>query len=245
MSVTEPVPPLQFVTPEDHQAGLNFLIYGPPGTGKTTLACSGPGPVLFVNAEAPYALNFARQQHDNYEHIRETPFLGVDTFKALVPFIQQHEHEIGTVVLDTVGEAHKILLNEMVDSGRFDTPTQQHYGIANNVVERFSRWMLARKPVFVLVCHEQINTDQLTGNMMRMPSTGGKALPPLLSAMVDVVGYTGVSVKGEEFTYYTNFVGDPTKYGKDRTNKLGANRVSNISRWIAIANGPVKVEQTG
>jgi len=190
-----------------------------------------------VNAEGPNALQHPRRTYGD-ANIMEVALKGDADLRAISRYIDAHEDDIGTVVLDSIGEVHKALLNEMVDAGSYQNATLQQFGLVNNRIERFARWMLGKKPVFVMVCHEQIQANEMTGNMMKMPMTGGKALPPILCAMVDVVGYTGISVKEGETTYYTNFVSDGQKYGKDRTNRLGTNRVSNISRWIALANAP-------
>jgi hypothetical protein len=52
---------LMFETPPDLPETVNFLLYGPPKTGKTSTAATAPGPNLWVNAEGPGALAYARK----------------------------------------------------------------------------------------------------------------------------------------------------------------------------------------
>lgn len=221
---------------EDGSPGLNFLLYGPPGVGKTTTAASAPGPILWINTEGPGAMTYARRAH-GHDKILELEWEGSQTLIDALQFVRENETKISTLVIDSVGELHKALLDELIAGHPTMTrPTLPQFGEVNTKIERFCRVLRDMKVSLVLVCHEQLSTDEQTGNMMRMPLTGGRQLPTILCAMVDVVGYCGIQYnkEGEEI-YYTNFRSDGTKYGKDRTGRLGANRRSDISRWIEAA----------
>lgn len=225
-----------FVDPATDQPGLNILLYGPPGTGKTSCAGSAPGPTLYFNVEGGNALSPARRLYGD-EKFKEARYKNENTLTQLIEFIDKNENQIGSVVVDTIGELHRRLLHDMVDQNpKVDSATLQMFGLANARIERFCRWMLDRKPVFVIVCHESLDLDASTGNIQKMPMTGGKQLPQQLSAMVDVVGYCGVTLEDGNETWYTSFRSDGAKYGKDRTGKLGVNRRNDISRWLQVIN---------
>jgi hypothetical protein len=168
---------------------------------------------------------------------KEVRYNGDKTLTQVIQFIDKHEEQIGSVVIDTIGELHRQLLHELVDANpKVESATLQMFGLANTRVERFCRWMLNRKPVFVIVCHESLDMDASTGNIQKMPMTGGRQLPQMLSAMVDIVGYCGVTLEEGRETWYTSFRSDGAKYGKDRTGKLGVNRRNDIQRWIQVIN---------
>jgi hypothetical protein len=227
---------LTFVDPVKDKPGLNILLYGPPGAGKTTCAGSAPGPTLYVNLEGANAMEPARRVYGD-DKFKEVNYTGDKTLTQVINFISNHEDQIGSVVIDTIGELHRQLLHELVDADpKMNSATLQMFGLANTRIERFCRWMLNRKPVFVIVCHESLDMDASTGNIQKMPMTGGKQLPQMLSAMVDIVGYCGVTLEEGKETWYTSFRSDGAKYGKDRTGKLGVNRRNDISRWVQVIN---------
>jgi hypothetical protein len=186
--------------------------------------------------EGQNAMQNLRRTYGN-DKVKEILYKSDKTITNMIKFINEYEAQIGSVVIDSVGELHRQLLLELVDANpKADSATLPMYGMANTRIERLSRWMLNKKPVFVLVCHEAVEADMATGGLVKMPLTGGKQLPTMLSAMVDVVGYCGVKVDEGRETYYTSFRSDGYKYGKDRTGKLGVNRVSDITRWLEVIN---------
>jgi hypothetical protein len=52
---------LTFVDPPAAPETFNVLLYGPPKSGKSTAAATAPGPILWVSAEGPGALAYARK----------------------------------------------------------------------------------------------------------------------------------------------------------------------------------------
>lgn len=232
---------LNFVEPGTAPSTLNVLLYGPPGTGKSVAATSAPGPVLVLNAEGEGGLFFARRQHGN-AHIREVPFVDASTLDDVYLYLKESK-QIKTVVVDSVGEVHRRLLENYGG----ERPTLQQHGDVNLKIERFVRSLRDLPLNVILVAHEQL--DDVEGEQVRRPLTGGKKLPEVVMAMVDVVAYSSVLEGGEDEP--TRWVGQIVeangRRAKDRSGALGKFRDLDLSEWISTATAamapPTKEER--
>lgn len=231
---------LTFVKPTPAGTTANLLLYGPPGTGKTVGACSGPGPILVLNAEGTGALRKAREIHTHTE-IREVAVTGKQILDDAYLYLRDGKGGERTVVVDTVGEVYRILLEE--HGG--DRPSLQAYGDTNLVIERFVRALRDLTVNVVLTAHEEIVTDGTTGETMRQPVTGGKKLPGNLMAQVDVVAYTAVITEdGKPPRFVAQLVDGGGRRCKDRSGRLGTVRDVNVTEWLrAMAPAPAAAER--
>lgn len=228
--MTPPTPPT-FVTPTQVDPTLNVLIYGAPGSGKTVGATTAPGPVVVLNAEGPGALRKSRELHGDAK-IREIAITGKADLDGAYLWLRDGGDGTKTVVVDTVGEVYRILLEEQGG----DTPSLQHYGHVNTTIERFVRALRDLPMNVVLVCHEELISDGTTGETIRQPVTGGKKLPAQLMAQVDVVAYTKVVPQDDGAPeYMAQLVNGSGRLGKDRSGRLGAARPIDITDWVTTA----------
>lgn len=221
---------LTFVEPEVRSTTLNILLFGPPKSGKSVAACSAPGPVMVINAEGPEALMYARRHHRD-KTILEVVFEGKQTLDDAYLYLQgPNKAGVRTLVLDSVGEIHSKLLEEL---GGF-RPTQQNYGDVNAIIRRFVRAIRDLDVNVVLVCHEQI--DDSDGDRIVRPKTGGRQLPEELMAMVSVVAYCGVAVTEEDGEkrqrYVAQLVSAGGRRAGDRTGVLGDFRDLDLEEWL-------------
>jgi hypothetical protein len=229
-------PPV-FVEPTRVDPTLNILLYGPPGSGKTVGALSAPGPVVVLNAEGPGGLRKSREIYGDAK-VREIAVTGKASLDDAYLWLRDGGDGTKTVVVDTVGEVYRVLLEEMGG----DSPSLQHYGNVNTTIERLVRALRDLPMNLVLVCHEELVVDGTTGETVRQPVTGGKKLPAQLMAQVDAVGYVGVRVPegGGDPEYLAQLVNAAGRLGKDRSGRLGTTRKLDVSEWVATATGATK-----
>lgn len=220
---------MKFVDATEAPPTLNLCLYGPGGTGKTVAACSAPGPVVVANAEGPGALRFAREKYG--EKIREVEVTGAETLDEIYLYLKEGSGKEKTVVIDTVGEVYGAMLANFGGA----RPSLQNYGDTNTKIERFVRALRDLPINVVLICHEQV--DDGDGEITRRPMTGGKKLPEIIVAQMDVVAYTGVIPATDDQP--VRFVGQLIEAGgrraKDRTGKLGDFRDLDLTDWITTA----------
>lgn len=225
---------LKFVEKPPAQSEYRFLLYGSPGSGKTTAALSAPGPILLINADRPTASRAARN-HNPDTLIREVQFDGADTLRDVYLHIKEKKDDTKTVVLDTVGEAYKMLLDKA--AGNAPRPSLAQYGDAQTIIDRWVRAMRDLPVNLVLVAREEIADDDDAGRIIR-PETGGKKTPEVLMGQMDVVAYCAVVRNQENHAQYVaQLAPGYGRRAKDGSGVLGETRSTNVGQWISRMNG--------
>ena len=210
---------------------FNALLYGDPKSGKSSAAVTAPGPILYLNAEGPGALGFARKValerghriHEvalpdgkNGRLIRPVLLAAVDHVKS------GNAPVVKTVVVDTIGKVREALANEMVVPGAKNSI--QQWGKVSDTINGFVRALRDLPVNVVFLAHTDQSDDAEAGRTVR-PLIGGKA-STVVPGEVDVVAYTAV-VPGED--------GEPPRYVGQLVD--GKGRVGLGDRSGAIAQG--------
>jgi hypothetical protein len=223
---------MKFVTPAE-QATMNVLLYAGPKAGKTMAAASAPGPILYLNADMPNATRMAHTRRPG--QLREAQFEGLVTLEESRQLIGGH-NTYKTVVLDTAGEAYRIMLEGF--SHKAIRPSLPLYGDASVHLERWCRDMCAAPVNFVVVCHEIEERDEATGEITRMPFTGtsNTKLGSRLMSIVDVIGYCGVVETTEGLQWQAQLTYGKGRKGGDRFGVLGTHRDTNLTEWLELIN---------
>ena len=216
---------------------VNVLLYGKPKTGKTVGAASTPGPILYINADRPNALRMARSHYPT-KQIDEVKVHDLQTLIDVINELTENKVGYKSVVVDTVAELHRKVLEGL--SGRAIRPQINHYGDVSVHLERFERALCDLPVNAVFVLHETSQKDEDTGGYERTPFTGTNNPAPAakLSAMVDIIGYTGVVAgEGDEGPrYLAQLVATGSRQGGSRFASLGPLRDVNITEWVRLAH---------
>jgi hypothetical protein len=219
---------MKFVKPSEAPPTINVLLYGPPGTGKSMGAATAPGPILYLNAEGPGAVRLVHQTYG--EKIHEVAVTGAKTLEEAFLHLKDGKGDEQTLVVDTVGEVYRVLVEEISNGGR---PSLQNFGDVNTKIERWVRTLRDLPINIVLIAHEQVDDEE--GQATRRPLTGGRKLPEQVMAQVDVVGYTGVIPANEDSPrrYVAQLVEAKGRRAKSRwVDTLGELRDLDLSEWI-------------
>lgn len=221
---------LEFQPPPGDTPTINVVLLGPPKTGKTTGAASAPGKILYLNTELPTATRFARLTHG--ERLAEVKFEGMSTLVDATYEVYNADTGFSTVVVDSVGELYRLLLEE--ESKGAIRPTLNQYGDTTSNVERFCRAMCKSPLHAVFVCHDHPVRDEASGETERLPwtGTGNPKLGRNLMGMVDVVGFTGVVEQDGSTEYVAQLIPAKGRPGGDRFNALGKTRPVDLAEWI-------------
>lgn len=207
--------PFKIYTPATSARYLKFGVYGPSGVGKTTLASTAPN-VLYLNIEEGDAALIG--QDIDITTVRT--YKDVQTVHA---YLAASKHNYETVVIDSLSDLHRGLLEAATTADGNDIPQRQNYFLASEQIIRVVRAFrdLPMHVVFVMGMKER--TDNTTGQTMFQPDLSGQ-LATKIPGYVDVLGFmTMEQVRGKPGHYNRGLIvaPGPRWYAKDRTGTLG------------------------
>jgi hypothetical protein len=227
---------LVFVEPPPAPETFNVLLYGPPKSGKSTAAATAPGPILWVSAEGPGALSYARKVAAG----RGTEILevrigrGTDARQVLRDVIQHvrdgFQPEVRTVAVDTLAKVREALIRQIVVPGAKNSI--QQFGEVARILREFVQSMRDLPVNFVLIAHQDVSDTD--GERIVRPLVGG-ALTEEIPGEVDVIAYTH-SFKDEESgdrRYVGQLVEAKGRIAGDRSGSLEPVLDLDLSAWLA------------
>jgi len=180
------------------QWGLNLLVYGQAGSGKTTFAASADdddraSPAILCDIEAG-ARSLADRDMDVFQ---PTTFTEVKDFFR---FLRDSEHEYKTAIIDSLTEAQKLGLKEILRTSKTpDLPGLQDYGKSNEeiqmLVRSFRGLAQSRGMNVIFTALDTEAKDEVTGAIMVRPALTPKAAEAV-TGIVDAIGHLYVNTAG-------------------------------------------------
>jgi hypothetical protein len=236
MSTTDIPAGLMFEQAPDVPDTFNVLLYGPPKTGKSTTAATAPGPNLWINAEGPGALAYARktatQRGNQILEVRITR--QTDARQVLRDVIRHVRDGIEpvprTVTVDTVAKLREALIRQIVVPGAKNSI--QQFGEVARILREFVQTMRDLPVNLVLIAHQ--NVEDAEGERIVRPLIGG-ALTEEIPGEVDVIAYTH-SFKDDDSgdrRYVGQLVEAKGRTAGDRSGGLGSVRDLDLAEWLA------------
>lgn len=232
--------PLTFVEAPPAPETFNVLLYGQPKSGKSTAAATAPGAIMWVNAEGPGALGFARKtaaQRDTSIHEVVVDKRG-EPVAQLLDNIYRHvrdgaDPKVQTVVVDTVGKVRDALVAQIVVPGAKNS--LQQYGQVADKLGGFINAMRDLPVNLVLLAHADVRDDDEGGRIV-LPLIGGK-LTETIPGEVDVVAFTSPLrlADDEQPKYFGQLVEGRGRIAGDRSGGLAGEqgiRELDLSEWL-------------
>jgi len=144
---------------------LTVLAYGAPGSGKTYFAGTFPKP-LFIDLDQ--GLMTVRAKRVAY--IRPTNWLDLRT--CITP---EYIKDFNTIVVDTLTEAHVLILAEIFAGSGKDALRIQDWGQASERIVQLVKGLRSLEDKHVVcLCDERTDKDEETGKIMVGPALPGQ-----------------------------------------------------------------------
>jgi hypothetical protein len=194
-----------------------------------------PGPNLWVNAEGPGALAYARKTAAQRGHqILEVRITRQTDARQVLRDVIKHvrdgiEPVPQTVTVDTVAKVREALIRQIVVPGAKNSI--QQFGEVARILREFVQTMRDLPVNLVLIAHQ--NVEDAEGERIVRPLIGG-ALTEEIPGEVDVIAYTH-SFKDDdsgERRYVGQLVEAKGRTAGDRSGGLGPVRDLDLSEWL-------------
>lgn len=241
------IPALIFVDEPPIPQTFNVLLYGPAKSGKSTAAATAPSPIIWISAEGPGALAYARKTATERDtEINEVRVRRGDDTRELLRNVVQHvrsraEPVPATVVIDTIAKVRERLIGEIVVPGASNSI--QQFGEVARILREFIEIMRDEPVNLIIVAHH--DPSDVDGQRIVQPLIGG-ALTQVIPGEVDVIAYTH-SFKDEqsgERRYVGQLVEAKGRIAGDRSGGLGAVRDLDLTEWLAAYQAALKPDES-
>ena len=191
---------------------LNVLIYGKSGTGKTTFANCFPHPFTF-----DFDKGMLSQRNRDVDYVTYTSYAEFEVkFKEL-----EQNCPYDTIILDSVTTLEEYCMDRALAANRRAMPTMNEWNVLiADLKDLFMRATKMSKHL-VVIAHEQMIQDEITGEVMVRPQIVGKKLPGSLPLYFDEVYRSQVARSKEGVPIYSILTASDLKYtAKSRLNCL-------------------------
>jgi len=193
---------------------LNTLIYGKSGSGKTPFAAFYPNPYFFDFDKGMTSVRGRDVAYDTFTSYSDFE-VKFKQLEANCPY--------DTIVIDSVTTMEKYCMQKALLANRRAMPTMNEWNILiAELTDLFTRATKMSKHV-VVIAHEEMVQDEITGEILVRPQIVGKKLPAQLPLWFDEVYRMQVSRTKEGVPLYSILTVSDMKYtAKSRIHCLPA-----------------------
>ena len=182
---------------------LNVLIYGKSGTGKTTFGCCFPKPYCFDFDKGMLSQRGRDVEFDTYTSYQEFEV----EFKMM-----ESDCPYDTIILDSVTTMQEYLMDMILVANRRQMPTMNEWNVLIATLKDLFMRLTKMSKHLVVVAHEQVLQDEITGEMLVRPLIVGKKLPAQLPLWFDEVYRMQVSRDKDAVPSYDMLTASDIKY---------------------------------
>lgn len=194
---------------------LNILPYGKSGTGKTTFACSFPKPYVFDFDNGMLSQRGRDVEYDTYS--------GIAAYQKFDAKLAELETScpFETLILDSITTMQEYKMDMILQANRKKIPSQYEWMVLITEMKDLFTRITKIKTHVIVIAHEMLVQDDITGEIMFMPVIYGKKLPAQLPLWFDEVYRMQVGRNKEGLPEYSFTTAADTKYqSKSRLNCL-------------------------
>jgi len=191
---------------------LNVLIYGKSGTGKTTFACCFPKPYIFDFDKGMLSQKGRDVAYDTY-----TSYLSFEgKFKEM-----ETNCPYDTIIIDSITTMEEYCMDMVLAANHKPMPTMHEWNVLIATLKDLFMRSTKMAKHLVVIAHEQMIQDEITGEVIVRPQIVGKKLPAQLPLWFDEVHRAQVSRSKDGVPVYSLLTAADLKYtAKSRLNCL-------------------------
>lgn len=175
---------------------LKVLCYGGSGTGKTTFASTFPKPYFFDFDGGVLSLRGRDVEYDTYTDV----YKGKERVKSAWKDFQAKKDDLDkyeTIVIDSITTLEDYAMTELLELNKRTEPTLHEWGRLVSWMRNFLAVINGYDKHVVVIAHEEMLKDEITGEVWIRPLVVGKKLPQEMPLFFDEV-YRSVATKSRQ-----------------------------------------------
>ena len=185
----------RFVDLLDLDTPTIITLYGRPGTGKTTIACTGPKPLLLIDVKDKGTDSGKREDLEPGD-ITVFELENFDEIYEVYDYIQDHPERFKSVAIDHMTALQDFCYQKVMDEEGKSKMSQGMYGTAGSYLKEvinLYKGLTDRGITPIFNCQDRMESGDGEGEDQLLPEVGPSLMPSVartLCAASRVIGHT-------------------------------------------------------